>query len=230
MGAQTLVLPLKYIRSANFLLYVSVRSSHTTTSLEEALNDERRIPNQGAVRTEEHRYTPDQHERAALVRRGWLTSGLIIGPMPIPTLRNEARPLLRANYQSRPLRSQQEMTWGVHVICSACQRTSALRQIKCKHQWKSEWLRQFKVKSDAKQPEMWSCSCLRPLGFTPFVLDLKYYWPVFRLASLTWQTALGLFGMCWFHWRDSRAWLLLSHLQSLDGAGAMLRTGRGGEF
>lgn len=44
------------------------------------------------------------------------------------------------------------------------------------------------------------------------------------------QTALGLFGICWFHWRDSRAWPELSHLESLDGAGAMLRTGRGGRF
>lgn len=75
-----------------------------------------------AVRTEVRRYTPDQHQQhkwAALVWRGWLTSSLIIGQMPIPTLRNETHPPQRANYQSQPLRSQQEMTSGIHVICKS---------------------------------------------------------------------------------------------------------------
>lgn len=94
----------------------------------------------GPVLTEVCRYTPNQHQQhkwAALVWRGWLTSSMIIGQMPIPALRNETHPVQRANYQSQPLCSQQEMTSGVHVICSTCQRKSALHQIKCKHQLKS---------------------------------------------------------------------------------------------
>lgn len=57
--------------------------------------------------------------------------------MPIPPLRNETQSLQRANYLSQLLRSQQEMTSGIHVIGTACQRKSALDQIKCKHQLKS---------------------------------------------------------------------------------------------
>lgn len=99
-----------------------------------------------------HPYTPNQHQQhkwAALVWRGWLTSCLIIGQMPIPSFRNETRPPQRANYQSRPLRSQQEMTSGIHVICSACQRKSALHQIKYKHQLKSRTV-------EGVQSEIWS--------------------------------------------------------------------------
>lgn len=120
--------------------------------MEEALHVERCIPNQGATWTEEHRYTPNQHQQhkwAALVWRGWLTSGLIIGQMPIPALRNETHPPQRANYQSQPLCSQQEMTSGIRVICSTCQSRSALHQIKCKHQLKSGVV-------ETVQSEIWS--------------------------------------------------------------------------
>lgn len=104
-----------------------------------------------AIPSQMYRYTPNQHQQhkwAALVWRGWLTSSLIIGQMPIPTLRNETHPLQRANYQSQPLCSQQEMTSGIHVICSACQRKSALHQIQCKHQLKSRMV-------ETVQSEIW---------------------------------------------------------------------------
>lgn len=87
-----------------------------------------------------YHYTPNQHQQykwAVFVWSGWLTSCLIIGQMPIPTLRNETHPQQRANYQSQLLCSWQEMTSGIYVICSACQRKSAYHRIKCEHQLNS---------------------------------------------------------------------------------------------
>lgn len=124
----------------------------------------------GAKLTHVYRSTPDQHRQhkwAALVWRGWLTSSLIIGQMPIPTLRNGTHPLQWANYQSMPLWSQQEMTSGIHVIWSSCQRKSVLHQIQCKHQLKSRRRETVHDQSCQTTPQcqvlhhihqvMWSC-------------------------------------------------------------------------
>lgn len=110
------------------------------------------IPNRGAVLSADHRYTyrptPATQVSCTCVWRGRLSSSLIIGQMPVPT------PQERANYQSRPLRSQQEMTSGLRVICGACQRRSASHRVKHKQQLKS---RQVETLCNeiwaAKQPE-----------------------------------------------------------------------------
>lgn len=93
------------------------------------------IPNRGAVLSADHRYTfrptPATQVSCTCVWRGRLSSSLIIGQMPVAT------PQERANYQSRPLHSQQEMTSWLHVICGACQRRSALHRVKHKQQLES---------------------------------------------------------------------------------------------
>lgn len=94
-------------------------------------------------------YTPNQHQQhkwAALVWRGWLTSSLIIGQMPIPTLQEwDSEPIIEASRCAHSRKWHQEYM----SFCWACQRKSALHQIKCKHQLKSRVV-------ETVQSEIWS--------------------------------------------------------------------------
>lgn len=101
--------------------------------------------------------------------------------MPVPSLRNETRPRRRANYQSQPLRSQQEMTSGIRVICSGCQRRSASHQIKRKHQLREPSGRnssKWNPSRAAKRPRMRSTRISLHL-----IWLLERRWPVFKILS-----------------------------------------------
>lgn len=143
-----------------------------------------------------------QHKWAALVWRGWLTSSLIIWRMLIPPLRNETHSLQRANYQSQLLRSQQEMTSGIHVIRTACQRKSALHQIKCKHQLKSRIVETVQSEMSSELPNKPSVYVKFNLAETIkfyVILFLKYHWTaLISLFHCHGRTALGLFGILRF--------------------------------